>query len=79
MNKRAFNARARTGRAIARVARTSHDGWAWEQAREYARTGWIGPDLVAYLFWYWRGGDFPYVSLGSSRRADELFNNKDKE
>lgn len=73
MNKQAFNARARVGRAIARVARMSHDGWAWEQAREYARTGWVGSDLQPYLDWYWRGGDFPYVSLGASRRADQLF------
>ena len=72
-SKQSFNARARVGRALARVARMSHDGWAFDQAKEYARTGYIGPDLGAYLFWYWQGGDFPYVSLGSSRRADELF------
>lgn len=72
-NKQSFNARARVGRAIARVARMSHDGWAWEQAKVYARTGWVGPDLQPYLFWYWNGGDFPYVSLGASRRAGQLF------
>ena len=73
MNKQAFNARARAGRAIARVARACHDGWAWEQARAYARTGWIGPDMGPWLEWYWNGGEFPWTSLGASRRADELW------
>lgn len=74
MNKPAFNARARVGRALASIARRNRDGWAYEQAKEYARSGFVGPDLGRYLDWYLREGEFPSdVSLGALRRADELF------
>lgn len=66
MNKPAFNARARTGRHLARIAAGARNAWVHAQAREYARTGRIGPDLGAYLNWYWgRSDDFPQTPYGA--------------
>lgn len=70
MNKRAFNARAKVGRTLARIARADLNAWLYDQAKEYARTGQIGPDLIGWLNWYWLGYDAPQVSLGSMREAD---------
>jgi hypothetical protein len=65
MNKQAFNARARTGRHLARIAAQVQNAWVVNEAREYARTGHIGPDLGAYLNWYWRGDEFPQTPYGA--------------
>ena len=66
MNKQAFNARAKTGRALARIAASMGNAWARDQALEYARSGWIGPDLQGYLDWYWgRSEDLPQTPMGA--------------
>ena len=42
------------------------DGWAYEQALRYQRTGEIGPDLRPYVeWWHSERDDLPAVSLGS--------------
>ena len=69
MNKQAFNARARVGRSLARIARIDLNAWVYDQACEYARTGYVGPDLMGWLDWYWRGYDAPQNTLGSLREA----------
>jgi hypothetical protein len=69
MNKHAFNARARTGRKLARIGRQDLNAWLYDQAKEYARTGYVGPDLMGWLDWYWFGYDEPQVALGSLREA----------
>lgn len=53
MNKRAFNARAQVGRTLARIARADLNAWVYDQAREYARSGFVGPDLGQWIDWYW--------------------------
>ena len=70
MNNAAFYARARTGRKLAGIAQRMGDGWASAQAREYARSGFVGPDLGPWLDWYWgRREDAPSPSYGSSLAA----------
>jgi len=69
MNTHAFNARARTGRKLARIGRADLNAWLYDQAREYARSGYVGPDLSKWLDWYWLGYDEPQNSLGSLREA----------
>lgn len=66
MNKQAFNARARVARVIARLAKAEKNAWVYAQAKQYARTGWVGPDLVGWLDWYWgRREDCPETPLGA--------------
>jgi len=69
MNKHAFNARARTGRKLARIGRQDLNAWLYDQAKEYARSGYVGPDLMGWLDWYWLGYDEPAQQLGSLREA----------
>lgn len=66
MNKRAFNARARVGRSLARIANLAKNEWVRLQAIEYARSGSIGPDLSPLLAWYWgKTEEFPPTPYGS--------------
>ena len=70
MNNAAFYARVRTGRKLAGITRRMGDGWAAAQAQEYARSGYIGPDLGPWLDWYWgRREDAPTPSFGSLAAA----------
>ena len=70
MRKTAFYARARTGRKLAGIALRAGDGWAYDQALEYARSGHVGPDFGAWLDWYWgRRDDIPGVAYGSQIEA----------
>lgn len=70
MNKQAFNARARVGRHIASMAKQAFDAWSYDQAKEYARSGHIGPDFRGWLDWYWREDSRPRTAaLGSLREA----------
>jgi len=72
MKNAAFYARARTGRKLAGIARRMGDGWASAQAREYARSGYIGPDLGPWLDWYeGRREDAPSPSYGSQLAASK--------
>ena len=70
MTPTSFYARVRTGRKLAGIARRMGDGWASAQAREYARSGFVGPDLGPWLDWYWgRRDDAPRPSHGSLAAA----------
>lgn len=73
MKNPAFYARARTGRKLAGIALRAGDGWACDQALEYARSGHVGPDLGPWLDWYWgRRDDTPGVSYGSGLAAGRI-------
>jgi hypothetical protein len=51
---------------LVRTTYNAADGWAYEQALRFRRTGEIGPDLIAYIdFWEGLRDDLPVVSLGS--------------
>jgi hypothetical protein len=70
MKNPAFYARARTGRKLAGIALRAGDGWAYDQALEYARSGHVGPDLGPWLDWYWgRRDDIPGISYGAQIEA----------
>jgi hypothetical protein len=73
MKKTAFYARARTGLKLARIALRAGDGWACDQALEYARSGRVGPDLGPWLDWYLgRRDDIPGISYGAQIEADRV-------
>jgi hypothetical protein len=73
MKKTAFYARARTGRKLAGIALRAGDGWACDQALEYARSGHVGPDLGPWLDWYYgRRDDIPGISYGAQIEAGRI-------
>ena len=70
MSKRrnqSFYARQRWARFFAREARMFHDLWLLREAREYGRSGYVGPTLAPHIDWHSGRTDVlpPHATLGS--------------